>query len=43
MRVKVVQRRGSAKAGETRFFQERVRIQLRADKPNVQNNPMWIL
>ena len=29
--------------GRTRFFHERVRIQLRAESPKVQNNPMWIL
>ena len=29
--------------GRTRFFHERVRIQLRAERPKVQNNPMWIL
>ena len=40
MRVKVAQRRGLAK---TTSPKERVRIQLRAERPKAQKSPMWIL
>ena len=43
MRVKVVQRRGSARSRGARVFHERVRIQLKAERPNAANKPMWIL